>query len=135
MFVSRVHISDITLDRKSKVLCCGRISTLADTHTHTHTQTHTERHTHTDMHIHTHTHISIRIGFSLQKWNDPHYTHSAIISYINYHKWYTNKKKHWFESPRLISSNNMEYSFHSTAKRQTFIHFWIFYFNNKQTGI
>ena len=64
------------------------------THTHTHTQTHTERHTHTDMHIHTHTHISIRIGFSLQKWNDPHYTHSAIISYINYHKWYTNKKKH-----------------------------------------
>ena len=45
------------------------------------------------------------------------------------------KKTQWFEFTRLISSNNMECSFHSTAKRQTFIHSWIFYFNNKQTEI
>ena len=182
MFVWRVHVFDIILDRKGPLLwkdikACG----------HTHTQTNT------DMHIHTHTHRSITeesVGikykdatnlqtlFSL-KWATLFQLQSkdtiflsnfvrfvliitklqisstflffSILLFFAEMERYTSCtqsshfipiiingtpiKKHWFEFPRLISSNNMECSFHSTAKKQTFIHSWIFYFNNKQTGI
>ena len=64
MFVWRVHVSDVTLDRKSPLL--WNDITLADTHT----KKHTERHTHTDMDIYTHTHRSIRIKAVEIKYKD-----------------------------------------------------------------
>ena len=65
MFVWRVHVSDVTLDRKSPLLWKD-----INACRHTHKQTHTERHTHTDMHIYTHTHRSIRIKAVEIKYKD-----------------------------------------------------------------
>ena len=63
MFVWRVHVFDVILDRKSPLLSKD-IKACGHTYKHTHTETHT------DMHIHTHTHRSITIKAVGIKYKD-----------------------------------------------------------------